>query len=246
MENKLEHLGEFKTLLNKYLISENSISILKNTDLIILVSTSGTGRNTVIESLVKLGRYHFIVSDTTRKPRINNGIEERNGEHYWFKSEAEFLDGLKSGAYLEAAIIHNQQVSGISVNELKKARDDNLIAIAEIDYQGAERVESLKPDACLIFLLPPNFNEWLDRLLNRGKLSEEELYRRLNSAAIELEHAISKGIYTFVINDSVEKCAMTIHKICSERLVDVENEKVGIELAKKLKSDLEQYLSKNH
>ena len=245
MENKLEHLDEFKALLNNYKVSEDTKSILKSTDLIILVSTSGTGRNTVIDSLVKLGKYHFIVSDTTRKPRVNNGVTEKDGEHYWFKSENDFIDGLRAGEYLEAAIIHNQQVSGVSINELKKARDDSLIAIAEIDYQGAEKVEALKPEACLIFLLPPNFNEWLDRLVNRGKLSEEELRRRLESASVELEHAITKGVYTFVINTIVENCAKLIHKICSERIVDTVNEKEGLELAKKLKSDLDNYLNGN-
>src|SRR5579885_607634 len=112
--NRLEHLQEFKTVLANYRISPASQRILQQTNLVLLAAPTSAGRNTIIRELLKTGDYHYIVSDTTRQPRINDGIPEQNGVEYWFRSEADILKDLAAGQYVEAAIIHNQQVSGIS------------------------------------------------------------------------------------------------------------------------------------
>ena len=106
-----------KTLLKHYNPSLEIIDLLRNIQFVLLAAPTAAGRNTIIRNLIMTGKYYYVVSDTTRKPRINNGIPEKNGNEYWFKSEEEFLHGLKNGAYVEAAIIHNQQVSGISLEE---------------------------------------------------------------------------------------------------------------------------------
>ncbi len=66
MDNKLRHLVEFKTALADYQISELSKQILAQTQLLLMVAPTASGRNTVIKELLKTGDYHFIVSDTTR------------------------------------------------------------------------------------------------------------------------------------------------------------------------------------
>ena len=86
-----------------------------------MISVTAGGRNTIIDQLLKSGDFHYIISDTTRHKRANNGVMEQDGREYWFRSEDEILADLKAGNFLEAAIIHNQHVSGISIRELKKA-----------------------------------------------------------------------------------------------------------------------------
>src|SRR3546814_14273785 len=97
------------------------------------------------------------VSDTSRKPRVNDGIPEQNGVEYWFRSEAEILNDLKAGKFLEAAIIHNQQVSGISIRELQRVGDEGKIAITDIEIVGVHNLIQAKPYATAFFVLPPIF-----------------------------------------------------------------------------------------
>src|SRR5688500_15693171 len=84
--NVLTHIADFRDVLEGYTPSSESIEILKNTPLVLLVGPTAAGRNTLINLLVQTGRYHYIISDTTRKPRANNGIMERDGVEYWFRS----------------------------------------------------------------------------------------------------------------------------------------------------------------
>src|SRR5664279_1435267 len=109
--NQLKRIDEFRTILDGYQLSPTAAQTLAQTKLVLLVAPTASGRNTIIHELLKTDQYHFVVSDTTRQPRINNGELEQNGREYWFRSEEEVLDELKRGEFLEAAIIHNQQVS---------------------------------------------------------------------------------------------------------------------------------------
>ena len=115
MENHLKHLDEFTDILANYQVSPRAIKSLKSVKLVLLIAPSAGGRNTLINRLMTTGRYNFIVSDTTRAPRVNNGLPEQSGREYWFRSEEEILSDLKNGEFLEAEIIHSQQVSGISI-----------------------------------------------------------------------------------------------------------------------------------
>src|SRR5689334_7205560 len=103
--NKLKHLVEFQKVLEHYQVSDENKAILKQTRLVLLDGPTSSGRNTIIDELVKTGDYFHIVSDTTRQPRHKDGkpIEE-NGREYWFRSEDDVLAGLKNGDYMEAAI----------------------------------------------------------------------------------------------------------------------------------------------
>src|SRR5699024_8737685 len=134
--------------------SDEAKALLARTRLVLLVGPSSSGRNTVINELLKTGKYHAIVSDTTRLPRVNNGIPEENGREYWFRAEADVLHDLQNGSFLEAAIIHKQQVSGISMRELAAAADEGKVAINEIEVVGADNIHAAKPDALFVFMLP--------------------------------------------------------------------------------------------
>ena len=160
MENKLKHLEEFQKALENYSISDASKQILLSTKLALMVGPTSCGRNTVIRELVKHGGYQFLVSDTTRAMRMNDGVMEQNGVEYWFRSEEDVLADLKAGTFLEAAIIHAQQVSGISMRELQSARDHGAIGTTDIEIVGVDNIMAINPSAHAIFVLPPSFDEW--------------------------------------------------------------------------------------
>jgi guanylate kinase len=235
--NRLERIKEFQTVLSNYQISDATRTAIRQTPFIALVSVSSAGRNTMIRRLVEGGKYHFVVSDTTRRPRVNDGVLEQTGREYWFKSEDEFLEGLKKGDYIEAAIIHNQQVSGVSVKELNKAKQDNLIAISDIDVQGVEKMQSISELIIPVFVIPPSYKEWQDRLRNRGEMSEGELQNRLSSAEEELSFALSKDYYHFLINNDLEHAIKGLDKIAHDE-IDLKHEAEGRQAAEQILKEL--------
>lgn len=210
--NALKHISEFQSLLANYQLSPLAIQTLTQTQIALLVGPTGAGRNTIIAELLKTGDYHHIVSDTTRELRVKDGVPiEKNGREYWFRSEEEVLADLRKGAYVEAAIIHKQQVSGWNVREIEAALQVQKIAIKDIEPSGAASVHRIKPDASIIFVVPPSFNDWMTRLRSRSYLPEDELRRRLQSACDEMRTALSSDYYTFVVNDKLETAVATIH-----------------------------------
>ncbi len=208
----LRHLHDFQRILRDYKPSLEILDILQTTQLVIVSGPSASGRNTIINTLIMTGRYHFLVSDTTRRPRINNGVPERSGEEYWFKTEDEFLQGLKNGAYIEAAIIHNQQVSGISLNEIRSAAQTGKIAITDVEIHGCDNIKSFSDTTLAVFILPPTFEEWMKRMDGRGVMDPAEKRRRLMSAMEEIQLALQRSYFRFIINWEIKVTVEELHE----------------------------------
>ncbi|MDB5181526.1 MAG: guanylate kinase [Candidatus Saccharibacteria bacterium] len=244
--NELRHLHEFHKYLDGYRLSEIATARIADLKLVLLVAPSSSGRNTIIRELEKTGEFHFIVSDTTRQPRVNDGVLEEHGREYWFRTEEEVLDEVKNGEFLEAAVIHNQQVSGISTRELDKAKRDNKIAITDIEIIGAANIYRAKPDTDVIFIVPPDFDTWINRLHQRGELPEDEVRRRLESALEEFESALQEPYYKFVINHHLEDSVAEVYEIAKFDKVDAEAQERGRAIVEKLLINTREYLSKKH
>lgn len=243
--NQLVHAAEFRQALENYRLSDSAKQILRDTRVVLFVAPSASGRNTIIRELLKSGKYHFIISDTTRQPRVNNGVLEQNGREYWFRTEDEVLDEIKNGEFLEAAIIHNQQVSGISIRELEKARNDNKIAITDIEIIGADNVHRLNPDVLSIFMVPPSFDIWIERIHSRGQMAPDEFERRMESAERELSTALRVDYYRFILNDTVVGTAAEVDKFLSTGQYDPFKERLVRETAVKLFQEVERYLGRH-
>lgn len=213
MKNRLENLAEFRVILDNYQLSEEGKAILASTKLVLLVGPSSSGRNTVIDSLIKSDKYRRIISDTTRKPRKNNGILEKDGREYWFRTESDMLYDLKAGRFLEAAIIHDQQVSGISLRELNCAQKEHKIALNEIETIGMQNIIEMKPDTLAFFVVPPSFSTWITRMNLRSKMLKAEIIRRLQSAVNEFKSALAHDYYIFIVNDNLDDTVNRIHAI---------------------------------
>ena len=242
--SELKYIDTFREVLAQYQPSEETKKTLAEIRLALLVGPSSAGRNTIINHLIKTtGAYHYIVSDTTRKPRVNDGVLEQNGREYWFRTEEEVLADLRAGKFLEAAIIHNQQVSGISLRELKAAANDHKIAINEIEVVGADNIHAAAPSAVFLFVIPPSFDEWMARMNIRGELPEDEVRRRLESAVFEISTALERDYYTFVVNDTFMHAAHRIDDIIRGEAKDVEDQAAARAVAKELLEDTKTYLA---
>ena len=97
---ELKYKQNFHVALKDYQLSDHALAILTKTQLVILTAPTASGRNTIINELLRTNEYNFIVSDTTRPPRLNDGILEQNGREYFFRDEADMLQDIKDGNFL--------------------------------------------------------------------------------------------------------------------------------------------------
>lgn len=237
----LKHYQDFKDALAGYTMSERAKKALEGLQLVLMVGPTSTGRNTVINQLVKDYNYHFIVSDTTRQPQVRDGELEQNGVNYFFRTEEEMLADIKAGEFFEAELIHNLQVSGISIRELEKAKNLHKAAITDIDIGGMKNAIAAKPDIVPIFLLPPSFEEWQRRIASRGRMSEHELRNRLRTAETILTEGLSNPRYNFVVAEDVPHSAAVIDGIVNAKPNPYQGRAVG--LIHQLLDHLQQKLS---
>lgn len=241
----LEHRAEFETLLGTYKPSPQTISILTQTPLVTLTAPTATGRNTIINKLLTTGRYHFLISDTTRPPRANNGVMEQNGREYFFRTEQDMLHDIQAGAFVEAEVIHAQQVSGTSARELERAHKEGKIAIADVDIEGGIHLSQLKANAVTICLLPPNFNEWIARIKGRETIEPLNLYRRLRQATKVITLALEHPQFVFVVNDKLDDAIRAVDTLAATGHHDKAHEQQARETAKQLYIDTMTYLQKH-
>jgi guanylate kinase len=239
----LKHHQDFKEVLANYHMSERAKAALDGLQLVLLVAATSTGRNTVINELVGSHGYYFIVSDTTRSPQFRDGKMEENGVQYFFRSEEDMLADLKAGEFFEAELIHQQQVSGISIRELEKAKNLNKIAITDVDIGGINNAVKVKPDTKAIFLLPPSFEEWQNRLTGRGRMTEHEIRNRLRTAEKIFAEGLHNKNFHFVIAEDVAHSAAVIDDIVHGKMNPYQGRAVG--LIHHLQSALQEKLASN-
>ena len=243
--NQLVRAAEFREALGAYKPSVTVEKALADVRLLLFVAPSATGRDTIIHELRKTGNYHIIVTDTTRQPRTNNGVTEQNGREYWFRSEEQMLEDIKSGNVVGAAIIHNQQVSAISLRELAKAREDGKVALTDIEIVGATDLHRLKPDAMIFFMVPLSFDIWMERLHMRGYMAPGELERRMESAERELATALKADYFRFILNDTLEGTVAEIDRLVTSGQYDPFKERSVREIAENLYREVSEYLGKH-
>ena len=166
--------------------------------LIVVSAPSGAGKTTLCRRLLEaLPGLAFSVSHTTRPPRSG----ERSGVDYHFVGRAEFEGKRAAGEFLEWAVVGGE-LYGTSAVAVETSLAEGLDVLLDVDTQGAAAVRRLKPEAVLVFILPPGPEALRARLLARGSESEEGLERRLRLAAAEVARA-SEYDYQ-VINDDLD------------------------------------------
>ncbi|ROP66307.1 MULTISPECIES: guanylate kinase [unclassified Curtobacterium] len=151
--------------------------------LVVLAGPTAVGKGTVSAYIrEQYPDVNLSVSATTRKPRPG----EVDGVHYYFVDDAEFDRMIRERELLEWATVHNSYRYGTPRPPIDRALDAGDKVMLEIDLQGARQVRDAMPEAVLVFLLPPTWEELVRRLIGRGTESSEEQARRLETAKVEL------------------------------------------------------------
>lgn len=240
---KLHNKQAFQDALENYQVSDHAKRVLASTPFVALSGLAGGGRNTVINILVENYNYIFAISDTTRPPKLRDGKLEQDGINYYFRTEAEVLNDIQKGEYIEAEIIHNQQVSGTSIREIERTAETGKIPIHDFEYGGMLNVYKAKSDAALIGLVPPSYDEWIRRLRGREVMSDQEFFNRLTTADKVLENLLTHPQYTLVVNDTIEQCADDIRSVVESHDYPAEKQamvrSVAVALHARVKGELE-------
>lgn len=173
--------------------------------LVVIAGPTAVGKGTVVDFIAKnYPNIHLSVSATTRAPRPG----EIEGQSYFFLSHDEFDALIAAGEMLEYAVVHGLHKYGTPRGPVTDALARGERVILEIDIQGARQVKSAMPEAKLIFIAPPSWDELVRRLSTRGTESSEEQAIRLETARAEL--AAQGEFDHVVINDEVARCASQV------------------------------------
>ncbi len=166
--------------------------------LTVVSGPTAVGKGTVVTALRDAHPEVFVsVSATTRPPRPG----EVEGVHYLFVSEEQFDRLIADDELLEWAVVHGRHRYGTPRAPVLAAIEAGREAVLEIDLQGARQVREHWPDAYLVFLAPPSWDELVRRLVGRGTETETERTRRLDTATREL--AAESEFDTTVVNRDV-------------------------------------------
>jgi guanylate kinase len=151
--------------------------------LIVISGPSGVGKDAVLYSLKERQlSFHFVVTATTRDPRSG----ERDGVDYHFISTTRFEEMIARDELIEFALVY-QQYKGVPKFEVRDALASGKDVIMRLDVQGAARVRQLCKDAILIYLVPANETEWVNRLNERQTETPESLNLRVETARKEMQ-----------------------------------------------------------
>jgi guanylate kinase len=170
-------------------------------NLFVVAAPSGAGKSSLVNALLELDSHLAVsISHTTREPRG----QEQQGREYHFVSEAEFRAMIEREDFFEWAQVHGH-LYGTSRAAIEERVNGGQDMVLEIDWQGALQIKRLFPNAVLIFVLPPSWDELLQRLQRRGEDPPEVIERRMANARIEVAQARH---FDFVIINALFEMAL--------------------------------------
>ncbi|MCU0956855.1 MAG: guanylate kinase, partial [Hydrogenophaga sp.] len=147
-------------------------------NLFVVAAPSGAGKSSLVKALMELDqRVSPSVSHTTRAPRG----QEVHGREYYFVSNETFDQMVAQNAFLEWAHVHGNRY-GTSKAAIEQRMQQGADVVLEIDFQGAIQVKRIFPNAVLVFILPPSWEELRSRLERRNEDSADTIELRLQNA----------------------------------------------------------------
>lgn len=170
-------------------------------NLFVVAAPSGAGKSSLVKALLELDAHLSVsVSHTTRAPRG----QEQSGREYHFVDAPAFQAMVERGEFVEWAQVHGHRY-GTSRAAIAQPLADGHDLVLEIDWQGALQIRRQFPQAVLVFILPPGWDELRERLRRRGEDGDAAIEQRLADARLEVAQARH---FDFVIINTLFETAL--------------------------------------
>lgn len=182
-------------------------------NLFVVAAPSGAGKSSLVKSLLEIDSHLVVsISHTTRIPRG----QEQEGREYHFVDVPTFRRMVDEKLFFEWAEVHGN-LYGTSRSAIESRISTGQDVVLEIDWQGALQIKQLFPNAVLIFILPPSWDELAQRLTRRGEDSNAVIQQRLANARHEVAQA--KHFDFVIINALFETAVFDLKTVVhSQRL----------------------------
>lgn len=169
--------------------------------LFVFSAPSGSGKTTIVRHLLKQEKLglEFSISATSREPRG----KEKEGIDYYFISKEEFIQKVKKEEFVEWEEVYHDLFYGTLKTEVERIWAQGKHVIFDIDVVGGLRIKKKFPEETLaVFVKPPDINELIRRLKNRGTESEDKIKMRVAKASVEM--ALAPQFDTIIKNYDLE------------------------------------------
>ena len=187
----------------------------KQGKLIVFSAPSGSGKTTIVRHLLKQKELNleFSISATSRAARSN----ELHGKDYYYLSLEDFKNKIKSDEFLEWEEVYRDNFYGTLKTEVERIWAKGKHVIFDIDVSGGLRIKRKFPEETLaVFVKPPDLNELVRRLKDRGEESEDKINMRVAKAPAEL--ATAPLFDVIVVNSDLDDALKNAYQLDSDFL----------------------------
>ena len=185
--------------------------------LLIFSAPSGSGKSTIVNWLMKEHpelKMSFSISATSRPPRCNNGVMERDGVEYYFLTPEEFRQKIKAGEFLEYEEVYHDRFYGTLQQQVDNQLAEGQHVVCDVDVLGALNIKRHYGEQALsLFIQPPSIDTLRQRLIARGTDSMETIEQRIARAEFELSFATQFD--RIIVNDELEKAVSETYQAIS-------------------------------
>lgn len=151
-------------------------------EIIAVAAPSGAGKTTIVKQILKqYPEIVFSISATTRPIRA----VETDGIEYFFITEKEFLEKIENDEFVEWEKFYDYYY-GTFKETVENCINEQKTILLELDVKGALSLKKIYPEAHLIYIMPPSYEELVKRLKDRQTESSEDLKKRIERAKMEL------------------------------------------------------------
>jgi guanylate kinase len=177
------------------------------TKYLVFSAPSGAGKTTIIKELLNRHPTLVLSISVTTRPMRNGEID---GKDYYFYSKQQFEEAIHANRFLEFEEVHGNYY-GTLIEKVDEIVNQGKTVLFDIDVMGAKSIKNNYPQACLIFIKPPNNEVLAERLTNRKSEDPDTIKKRLERLAFEYEQA--HFFDHVIINDELHMAISEIEKI---------------------------------